>query len=731
MHQEPQLLMDKSEADVWAAPRGLAALIPPQGLRPAVVDERSPLGSRFAYYYRQLRALPRRLRRLLQRRLRVSLTGAALLLAVHPAASQAATFEVKTASELTAAITAANATSEADTIILRQNITLTAVNSTTYGPTGLPVITGALTIAGGGQTLTRDSGAAEFRILAVGQSGELTLQQTVVSGGLTPSGSVPGDRGGAVFNRGVLRLTGSTLRGNTAVEGGGLYNNSAGAVTLFNSLLTHNVSLDRGGGIMSTTTASGTLSLQAVRIDQNSSYDKNNGVNIGGGALIISRNESRVTLDNCVITENSTGSQGSNGGGGLLLLAYDTSQMTVQQSTISGNHAGDAGGGMYVVADSGAVTITESTISGNGAGFGGGISGSVAFGGSLTIENSTISGNAAGGSGLFAGLGGGLLVFTYDATASVTVENSTITGNAAQVGGGIEDLLSSGSTRLSRNLIAGNSAGYGAEIDKDNVFPTGVVTTDYNVFGASGAAGVSGVTLGPHDIVPTVALGAVLNPTLADNGGSTLTHALVTGSPAIDAGGVDCPPPDVDQRGYGRPVGPACDIGAVEESATDARVAISARSGRALKVGSGRPNGTVQLAFTAAVSPALDLSQATMRLHHVLAEAGRELVGGLSDQALELRQEEATADGAMFETPAGVSPKVRVSLQVRQGVLEGTVRVDQAVLGRPQLCDGTTEVESELVVTDRLHPAIRVQLHEPWVCQTKKGAVTRLELSSR
>jgi hypothetical protein len=178
-------------------------------------------------------------------------------------------------------------------------------------------------------------------------------------------------------------------------------------------------------------------------------------------------------------------------------------------------------------------------------------------------------------------------------------------------------------------------------------------------------------------------------------------------------------------------VGPACDIGAVEESATDARALVSARSGRALKLGSGRPNGSVQLAFTAAVSHALDLSRARVRLHHVLAEAGRELVGGLSDQALELRQEEAAADRATFETPAGVSPKVRVSLQVRQGVLEGTVRVDQAVLGRPQLCDGTTQVESELVVSDGLHPAMRVQLQEPWVCQIKKGAVTGMELNSR
>jgi hypothetical protein len=56
---------------------------------------------------------------------------------------------------------------------------------------------------------------------------------------------------------------------------------------------------------------------------------------------------------------------------------------------------------------------------------------------------------------------------------------------------------------------------------------------------------------------------AMLGP-LQDNGGPTETHDLVIGSPAIDAGSVDCPPPDTDQRGVARPQGADCDIGAVE-----------------------------------------------------------------------------------------------------------------------------------------------------------------------
>ena len=56
---------------------------------------------------------------------------------------------------------------------------------------------------------------------------------------------------------------------------------------------------------------------------------------------------------------------------------------------------------------------------------------------------------------------------------------------------------------------------------------------------------------------------AMLGP-LQDNGGPTETHDLLPGSPAIDAGSVNCPPPATDQRGEARPQGAKCDIGAVE-----------------------------------------------------------------------------------------------------------------------------------------------------------------------
>jgi len=65
---------------------------------------------------------------------------------------------------------------------------------------------------------------------------------------------------------------------------------------------------------------------------------------------------------------------------------------------------------------------------------------------------------------------------------------------------------------------------------------------------------------------------------LADNGGPTFTHALLPGSPAIDAAGGGCGP--LDQRGSSRPQdgdgdgSSLCDAGAFEAPATGAGVAI-------------------------------------------------------------------------------------------------------------------------------------------------------------
>jgi hypothetical protein len=90
---------------------------------------------------------------------------------------------------------------------------------------------------------------------------------------------------------------------------------------------------------------------------------------------------------------------------------------------------------------------------------------------------------------------------------------------------------------------------------------------NYNLFGSNNDAGVSGFTPGATDIVPGpgVLVSDILGP-LGTNGGPTQTHALVPGSPAVDAVPISegqCSGTR-DQRGVSRPQGPSCDVGSFE-----------------------------------------------------------------------------------------------------------------------------------------------------------------------
>jgi hypothetical protein len=204
--------------------------------------------------------------------------------------------------------------------------------------------------------------------------------------------------------------------------------------------------------------------------------------------------------------------------------------MTIIDSTITNNSVFWIGGG---IANSGSLTITGSTISGNRAqgehdgqlfGRAGGIVGTV------TLINSTLSDNVApvGGGGL---QGGGI------------IKNSTISFNS---NGGI----STNGMEIGNTILDGNS---GANID-------GTATSlGYNISSDDGGGNLTG----PGDQVNT----APLIGNLQDNGGPTLTHALLAGSPAIDAGDPNfIPPPFYDQRGspFVRVFNGRIDIGAFE-----------------------------------------------------------------------------------------------------------------------------------------------------------------------
>lgn len=330
-----------------------------------------------------------------------------------------------------------------------------------------------------------------------------------------------------------------------------------------------------------------------------------------GGAI---NNAGILTLVDCVLRENIAIDGGA---------IYNSNTLTVLRSTISHNSASGDGGGIFNDSRSvrTVVAVADSVVTANHASANGG--GIMNFQGIVIISGSTISRNAAemGGGGGIASLGGPAL------PAMVTATNTTVSDNrAGRTGGGMLNLAFS--TLLLQNATV--------VVNRADIMPGGVGNTDgstvemqnsilaRNVVGASGPSDCFGViprgsalTSRGYNLIQTTSNCDIIGDTtgnvvaldpnlgvLTDNGGPTPTHALNAGSPAIDAGspapagmrGTACAA--LDQRGFARPLGAACDIGAFERSGDFSLSTISPSTGgrtasvSALVSGNGFVNGT-------------------------------------------------------------------------------------------------------------------------------------------
>ncbi|MBI5814115.1 MAG: DUF1573 domain-containing protein [Nitrospinae bacterium] len=279
---------------------------------------------------------------------------------------------------------------------------------------------------------------------------------------------------------------------------------------------------------------------------------------IDGGALdrVIHIGAGRTVSFSGVTIQN--GLNAGDGGG----IYNGVATLTVTNSTISGNTTTSNGGGIYNSLG-GTATVTNSTISGNATTFGGaGGGGGIYNGGRITVTNTTITGNTSNG------WGGGI----YDDEIG-TITNCTISGNTAatNIGGGI---LANFNVTVINSTITNNS---GAGIYRNS----GIVTISNSIIvnqAADWDCSNGGFTSNGHNLDSdgTCGLGgagdisnsALANlAALANNGGSTQTHALQVGSAAIDAGDCNGGSVTTDQRGYTRPSGSACDIGSYEYGA--------------------------------------------------------------------------------------------------------------------------------------------------------------------
>jgi len=331
--------------------------------------------------------------------------------------------------------------------------------------------------------------------------------------------------------------------------GGALAVGPAAAVVLVDPNITGQANSEGRGGSNrppseGDTGATITLTLTDVIVDGNAAGGD------GGGIYTAAA----MTATNIIVRNNNSI---TNGGG-----IYNEGNTSLTASTVSGNIA-EGGGGVFLTG-SNTVTIAGVTMSSNRAVGGGAVSGR--SGVIINMVNSTLSGN------LGADVGAG---FYHNGVASlrfVSIANNVAGADSEAAGAGINTFKSGSSVTTIKNvLLAGNKKGWVPVDYKTDAFPDTTLLTPSNC-GTTGS-GTPDITSNGYNLSSDTTCAAVLTQAtdknnidpligdLAANGGPTLTHALLAGSPALSAGGAEADV-TVDQRGVTREAPP--DIGAFE-----------------------------------------------------------------------------------------------------------------------------------------------------------------------
>ncbi len=290
-------------------------------------------------------------------------------------------------------------------------------------------------------------------------------------------------------------------------------------------------------------------------VGQNVILNGNNAVRviqINPGANLTMKN---LTVANGLASGGGFGGSGIGGGGGIY---NQFGNLTIDSCTFSGNTSTGNGGGIANYGDTasavpnGNLVITNSTFSNNGASFGGAI---LNGRGKIWGSHLTVVGNSAVTPACPAGS-----ICTLSINEGGGISNSKLSGANLQ-----PDFFS-----LENSIIAGNNNIIKRANLPDLTSPSdinGYVSGgSYNLIGSS-AGILSGLQNGVNGNIVGIDVNTIVNTTLANNGGSTHTLALLASSPAIDTASVtNCP--SIDQRGVARPQGAGCDIGAYEVAVT-------------------------------------------------------------------------------------------------------------------------------------------------------------------
>jgi alpha-tubulin suppressor-like RCC1 family protein len=400
------------------------------------------------------------------------------------------------------------------------------------------------------------SPALQFANAQPSQAGAYTVVVTNVFGAVTSSPAAL-----VVVTPGTVPVPTETALRLAMASGGRVLFSCDGTIPVSTIAVATNTVLDGAGHQVTISGGSSnrvfyvppgvSLTLSSLTIADGLSQDGQGGGVLNDGSLEVA---ACIFRGNEVLGQPGTNNYGAAGGpanGGAICNsgagALSVSASTFWSNTVTGGPGTAGQPGSFF-------PIWTGSLDGGGGGIGGTGGGAIYNAGTARILNSTFTANfasggqgGAGGDGGYwiyetdrgpqasygangpAGPAGSAIAAVYDASGGCALTNCTLVSNLANTNPSSACLCLEGPA-LVNTLLAGNN-------------------------------GTNSFTDSGHNLLSATTVG-VVGP-LADNGGPTLTMALLPGSPAIDAADTASAPP-TDQRGVPRPVGPAADIGAFE-----------------------------------------------------------------------------------------------------------------------------------------------------------------------
>ncbi len=353
---------------------------------------------------------------------------------------------------------------------------------------------------------------------------------------------------------------------STAAFGGGLCHLGTGSATLVGVTIEENHATAEGETDATSTLAGGAGVHIMLSHDTLATFDVSHTLSM----LTLAGNEALASVTESRATGLASGGAMHLRAGGLSTLNVAMQDCTFADNTANGSVAADGGalnigggaGGVIVVDMLGTTFARNTAVGGLGAAGGAMQASADGSGSSATVRvtNTTVSGNAVAREveGLAAANGGGFLAHSEaGGLTTMLLQHTTFTLNDAQDAGGGVAFTGTASVTMGHTIVGGNTSAYAPDCSSLGALTssgTNLVSTTQGCLGLE-SDDITGVDAGLAE--------------LADNGGTTQTHALLETSAGRNAGDSACSAADganltLDQRGEARPQEDVCDLGAFE-----------------------------------------------------------------------------------------------------------------------------------------------------------------------